>query len=192
MENLGELWTNILDIGYGVRNSNRSGLDSWQPLKTTYGKYYVKGYESGIPILEETKFLSDGRYVIGTDKKDHTDSKFEINGKILDNQVEKYHFLIQHFRIPILGNYKLPILKILQIAYNAGQFKASVEKGEYSTDIVNFYRANNLGSIETYLDKKFIRIVPEKNMTGGHSSDIYFAKYLKYKRKYMELANNTH
>jgi len=188
---LKKLWKETLDYGYNVRRNNLDGLKSWQDVKSKYSNMYIDGYEKGISMKEYFSFIAKDKYIPGSDKEEHTKSKFKIGSDELDNTVESHHFYIQHFRIPELEKYKLSVLKLLQIAYNAGQFKAESEKNNlsYKKDFVEFYKTNKLDKIDTFIDKKYIDMIPKMKVTGGSKNDIYYAKYMKYKGKYLELKN---
>lgn len=56
--------------------------------------------------------------------------------------------MIQHFRIPIMTNYQVPLIKLFQIAYNAGQLKASQQLTEQQGA---FYKHHHLGEMSQYM-----------------------------------------
>lgn len=186
MENktLEDLWTDTLSEGYLVRKNGLDGLKSWQPLKQKYSKMYINKYEDGIPIKEYFSFIAKDKYIVGSDKVDHRDSTFKLGKNELTNEMESHHFYIQHFRIPYLESNKLSVLKLLQIAYNAGQFKAELEKNNsvYGVEFVDFYKNNKLDQISTYIDTHIANEIPIIKLTGGNN---YHAKYIKYKFKYL-------
>lgn len=185
-ETLVDLWADTLLQGYNTRKNGLDGLKSWQPLKQKYEKMYVIGYENGIPVNAYFSFMVKDKYIIGSDKLDHKDSIFKIDKNYLANGIEPHHFYIQHFRIPNLESNKLSVLKLLQIAYNAGQFKAELEKNNsvYATEFVDFYKNNKLDQIDTYIDAGLANIIPMTKLTGGVDNS-YHKKYIKYKLKYL-------
>ena len=87
----------------------------------------------------------------------------KINDIVLTNSKSVDHFIIQHLRIPTMLNYKLPLIKILQLAYNAGHVKSEFEKGTYHKDIAKFYHEHKLSEISTYLPSDVTdKLVSEK------------------------------
>lgn len=135
-----------------------------------------------IKIDDNIKYISKSFYNPGG--KEDEDSTFNYDGITLHNKKEINHFFIQHFRIPKLMNYEVSVLKLLQIAYNAGQFKAEREnKKSYSKKILNFYDKYNLDKISAFA-KNISRCVPIKSKLRGGD---YERKYLKYKAKYIKL-----
>lgn len=182
---LAQLWSETLAEGYRVRSSKLNGLEAWQPLKVAYANLYVKDSDP-IPMATNCKTFGMGRYVISLDEKDHTDAKFKIGEHTLTNKNEPHHFYIQHFRIPFLENYKLSVVKLLQIAYNAGQFKAELEHNPKSYDqvFIDFYRQNKLDKIETFIADKYANAVPTSKLLGG---DNQYANYLTHQEQYVGL-----
>ena len=95
------------------------------------------------------------QYHSETDDAELTDVMFRIRENEIefeiDNTIESQHFLAQHFRLPILCDFTLPIVKLAQIAYNAGQFKAERDNGVYNKEVLDFYDRHQLDSISTYV-----------------------------------------
>jgi hypothetical protein len=188
---LSDLWIDTMAEGYLVRKNGLDGLESWQPLKKKYTGMYIDDYKDGIPVKKKYLSIAKNKYIIGSDKTDHKDSKFKIGDINLDNRIEAHHFYIQHFRIPNLEKNKLSVLKLLQIAYNAGQFKSERKNNPiYCNAFIKFYDKNKLNQIETYIDEDLINEIPTKDITGGSATDdIYYTKYIKYKQKYLSACN---
>lgn len=170
MKTVDKLWNDTQKIGYNIRKNGMDGLKGWQPLKERYSKINIEKFA----VNDDIKNISNKCYKIGTDKKDHSDSKFICNSINMDNTIEKEHFFIQHFRIPSLENNKLSFLKLMQIAYNAGQFEAVSEANGYPFEVVNFYSRNNLERIETFIDKNRINEMVNVPLYGGNK------KYIRY------------
>jgi len=185
-QTLQELWNKTMDYGYEVRKSKKDGLESWQPLKKEYANYFIKGYDEGIPVNEsfiKSQIMKKIKYQIGLDEKEHTDVMVSIGKETVDN-LDKNHFFVQHFRIPVLEKNKLSVVKVLQIAYNAGQYKAEAEKKNYPTAILEFYDENKLNDIKTFIDSNIANMeIMMKENVGGY----YYEKYKKYKTKYLAL-----
>jgi len=141
-----DLWYKIMNEGYEIRKLKCDGYVNWQPIKKRYSliqtEYDV--HKSFKKLMENIIFK------IG-EKQDLDDLKIIVDEFELDNEIEKDHFFVQLFRIPKLENYKLKVVKVLQIAYNIGQFKAELEKKSYDNKIINFFVKNNLDKFETYI-----------------------------------------
>lgn len=187
---LHSLWDEIQNYGYNVRKNNLDGLKDWQEPKAKYSKFYIAGREDGIIMNNNFHNIENKiQYIIGQDTKDHQDVIVKIDNIELDNRIDKYHFFIQHFRIPKLENYKLSVLKLLQIAYNSGQFKADAEANKHDKKVIDFYYDNDLDKITTFIDEKLVGVVPEQIKVGGDYNYNYKRKYYKYKTKYLKLKN---
>jgi hypothetical protein len=144
---LNELWNEVFKFGYNVRRTNKNGFQMWQPVKEKYSRDNKKYTVTNGNIKKfATAFLK-----VDNSDEDNIKYSFEHCEFTLIDETECGHFFIQHFRIPLAEKYELTLVKILQIAYNAGQFKAEREKGIYSMTILNFYDDNKLGQIETFI-----------------------------------------
>lgn len=85
----------------------------------------------------------------------------ELVGKNLPD-----HFFTQLIRIPSLyydapGDMNniseikyIPFVKVIQIAYNIGQYSYEISKGTQDKTIVEFFNKHSLNRIETYVDIK--------------------------------------
>ena len=156
MTTLLSCWDEVKMIGYNTRINNEDGLKNWQPMKEKYKKYILDN-NNDIPIKSIIKKITDKYYKIGDDLDEHTKSHFKIKDETVANEIERNHFFIQHFRIPILSNYKLSVLKFLQIAYNAGQYKAMNELEPYSENVNKFYKKYKLGEANRFVSNKYLR-----------------------------------
>lgn len=143
------LWNHVLNHGYTVRKNGLNGLEEWQPLKNLYSTYEI-GTTKNVPINEKIKGLVQ-KVNYACQDKDHNDVTIEICDIKLTNSKETDHFIIQHLRIPTMLDFTLPLVKILQIAYNAGQVKAEIEKDTYHQKIVKFYEENKLSDLTTFV-----------------------------------------
>lgn len=148
-------WTLVFNIGYNVRLNGEDDLVAWQYLKKHY-----EHYAEVIPVNQTMKEIIAIYYFAHA--SDHVSSKisFEhvanINPEILattilENDVEIYHFIVQHFRLPAMANFELSVQELLQIAYNAGQYRACRELGVYSEEINEFYDKHDLSQMKTFV-----------------------------------------
>jgi hypothetical protein len=201
-----DLWQHVLDIGYITRKTGCDGLQMWQPLKNFYSKYEIKSNnsENEVPVNDTIKKLSEQvKYTAHDQNHDNVDVK--INDTQLKNSKETDHFIIQHIRIPMTTSFKLPLVKLLQIAYNVGQAKAEFEKNTYNEGIKYFYKEHKLSDITTFVSEEVAnsQIAAKNTQYGGESANdqyssrsndntsYYEYKYNKYKSKYHELKYNS-
>lgn len=159
---LESLWKFVITVGYTVRKNGCNGFEMWQPLKNYFSQYEISGFrDSFSPINQKIKQLAERVRYMAHDKN-HQDVEIMIYNTRLNNSKETDHFIVQHFRIPMMSS-SLPLVKILQLAYNIGQASAEFERGTYSEDIINFYKKNYLSDISTFIpsDLKNKSIVPK-------------------------------
>lgn len=148
---LQEVWTSVEKIGYQTRISKSNGLEAWRQIKNDF---------STNPIIGKT--VSKILQTINEQCYHNQDSEHELvtftflnnhqQTITLDNSIDSEHFFIQHFRIPIMLKYQLTYQKFAQIAYNAGQFRASRDMNCYSSDICLFYDKYQLNKYEIYVE----------------------------------------
>jgi hypothetical protein len=150
---INEIWNDFVLFGYKVRSSGENGLEKWVELKKLYSwldtckciptRIDLNGTKIAKIIKEQIKYE--------TYDKTHDNIRVVIKpiNRVLDNTVPNQHFLIQHFRIPIMSNFDVPIIKLFQIAYNIGQMSA--EPSKYTSEEMSYYKLNKLGEFETYI-----------------------------------------
>ena len=136
MDTLELLFNSILETAKEKKkNIDFDGLEFWQPIKTLLLEYdnykSEKGWKRPISTSITEKILNLPEYV--------------INGKGEKITLEKEHFLIQQVRIPITE--ELSIRKVLQVAYNIGQYR-----GMKSSELDDLL----LGDIQIKADLKII------------------------------------
>lgn len=146
--NIKELWFITLSYGYFVRKYNKSGLEQWQAVKQYLSDAVFRDSPQGLSINPKIKTIICNHYKLNQDKIDHNDVEFVIDNVTMKNSIELHHFFIQHFRIPAL-NENLSVLKFAQIAYNAGQFLASIE--QYDDQVKAFYELHRLHDVHTFV-----------------------------------------
>lgn len=144
---LKEYWYEVYHYGYRVRSDEpQRGLEKWQFYKNTYSVIPDK-----IKTSSNYKKLFDSTGYAPAGLEDN-DATIQVSDKVYNNNVEKYHFLVQLFRIPKLAGFNLPFVKTLQLAYNAGQLQATIDKHDYSDDLVEFVKHNRLIEVTTYFE----------------------------------------
>jgi hypothetical protein len=170
---LKDYWYEVYQYGYHTRTYEpQRGLEKWQFYKNTY---------SSIPDKFETStsykklFDSVGYTPAGSDDNDST---IQINNQVYNNNIEKFHFLVQLFRIPKLAGFNLPFIKALQLAYNAGQLQATIDKGEYEEELVEFVKNNRLIEVPTYFDDPDKKVNSKVGSCDCDANSIGFAHVL--------------
>ena len=144
-----QVWDDCLDHGYFVRSTKADGLASWQSYKQKYSQSEFSG--KAVQLKQNfIEFALSLKYE-ATDKDQLSDAIFQIDGVSVNNAIDTEHFLVQHFRIPLLCNFELPIVKWGQLAYNVGQFLACLElQNVYDSKIIEFYKEHDLGNMDTF------------------------------------------
>ena len=121
--------------------------------------FFPCDYRDGIALNSEFITLAKSLPYSYTDELKHSDAILTIGDTILNNQTAEHHFLIQHFRIPRVNQYKLSVLKIMQVAYDVGQLKVVFEnESVYDDSVKKFYSDNKLDQIHTYIPEKNRRL----------------------------------
>ncbi len=145
--NVLDFWNLAYNTGITVRTSKGDGLALWKPLKSFFNNCYLQNYNK-IPVKDNIKKLAEDIDFTYT-KNDMDDAIVKIDGKEYKNKVELYHFFVQHFRIPLFEKEKLSMTKLMQIAYNAGQFKSARDQGDYKEDekMLDFYESIQYNNI---------------------------------------------
>lgn len=148
-----KLFNEVINFGYKTRISGEDGLKTWISIKEKYGSYEIINSNGLVQLRREfIELMKIVNYQVGENDKDHEDVTININGYECKNKNIPHHFLVQHFRIPVMGNYKLPVIKIFQIAYNIGQLRAVFEKENvYDEKIIEFYNKNGFDKFSTFL-----------------------------------------
>ena len=195
MSTLQDLFSAVENFGFKVRSTGAKGDIAWEKLK---------------PFLPEGEKICDGEWKIKRDTVnnipmgclreiyDYVHDVLQMKGGDEDistagkkpEKWEHQHFFLQLIRIPL--KYPLDLRRLCQIAYNLGQLRAVYKDEIYTEEVKAYYEKNKLQKIESYVDlsncveKNFSDIITkigEVDMKGGNFN--YYAKYLKYKNKYL-------
>jgi hypothetical protein len=204
-----DLFKIVKDYGFLVRKNRLNGLRSWNEIKSLVqnGEDSRCNWNFSKEQLEEMYFhVHDSLNMRG----EEMDSGYKEEDENHEDW-EKMHFFLQLVRIPKNNDCKL--LRVCQIGYNLGQLSA--EKGDtiYTSEVEEYYNANRLEELGTYIDVEcFNNVYGEEigriilNMgiiisnvrslieqRGGNKK--YYEKYIKYKNKYLrfkkEIGNST-
>ena len=141
MDLIKELWNGITEYGYRTRQGKLDGLERWNNIKKTIPNIKIEWTNKSKKIFDDLK-------TFGVDSSENAEE-----AGLEKNEWDRNHFLIQHGRI-IKNNPEGNLIRLFQIAYNAGQFRAENEKTQYSPDIRDYYVRNELNKLETYLDNE--------------------------------------
>lgn len=163
---LRELWQIVYNYGVEVRSRfPKEGQKAWELCKDKLSKLWLD-----IDVNDKLQDLFQDKYVVGPDTKDHTQSELVIGDKKLRNEIENHHFCVQLARVWKLefqkfNNRKLSVLKLMQLAYNAGQLSVVMSKDTshqiYPKEFVEFYEINKLDQIETYISLECANLIPQ-------------------------------
>jgi len=146
-----QCWTLTKETGCIVRNIGLDGKASWGVFKNE-----LEQINRPSMLTSSIQAMLPKHYKVEDNDLDHNNCIFTIGTLTMkhfdknDEMKEQHHFLIQHFRlIAMCTDNIIPFNRLMQLAYNAGQFEADRKK--YDPQIVAFYDANKLGDIETYV-----------------------------------------
>ena len=188
-----ELFNLIKNYGYIVRTNNLDGLASWNEMKTLLVSIRCEGLIWNINVKN-----LDEKSITGIENAyNYVHNTLGMKGEDTDPKGpnwEKFHFYLQLVRIPY-NNPDCNLVRLAQVAYNLGQLSAVYDDAVYSPDVKTFYSMNNLDKTSAYTKssctimttdiEKIRRLIDSKIIGSG-----YLQKYLKYKKKYLQLKNN--
>jgi len=164
MDKLKILWDAIIKYGYEIRSSNKNGLVGWLAVKEKLTPFDFK-----LEWTESSKVFAEKLIGLGVNNSD----SFETSGLATKELWDRDHFLIQHGRI-IRNNPEATLVRLLQIAYNVGQFNAENEKTKYSDQLLTYYHINQLNKLTTFI-KPIVSINQEVLTKIGTALDIRFS-----------------
>lgn len=195
MEKIEDLFEKIIRWGYDTRSKKFDGLKRWNVMKDILSESKVKG--SWNPKVKE--FFVEMRSTL---KIQECKDEFKGSNEDIQREWEKHHFYLQHARIPTLNFSEPTLVRLMQIAYNAGQLRAEWNNDFYNKEKRDFYESNHLDNIHTYMDDESLAILnnsiseqiidninrklsDEDSVMNGGGDSAYVYKYLKYKQKYL-------
>jgi mannose-6-phosphate isomerase-like protein (cupin superfamily) len=171
---LGLLFENIKVYGRYVRTNGLDGLEYWNRVKLFLSRPEQKeglnelnkiiGNKWTIEVkLNSTSQSSNIEEIYqfvhgdGEDKLQIYGEEGDDKSKSLEQNIwEQNHFFLQLIRIPKTN--ELNLIKLLQVAYNLGQLSVCLEKGNFSSKAIDYFKSNNLDKLESY-----IKLSPEQN-----------------------------
>ena len=132
-EQIKKLFDDIKKYGHYTREKKLDGFKQWIKLKSilseikTEGKWNPKVRDFFVEMRADLKLQECENELKGSDTEKH-------------ETWEKHHFYLQHARIPTL-NYSTPtLIRLMQIAYNAGQLKAAYNDEIYTSELKQYYK----------------------------------------------------
>jgi len=133
-----KLWENTINYGYNTRKNKKDGLERWN--------YYKKLIpDCKIVWKDTTKNIYKNLQDLGVNADDN-----ETLSGMTHEKWERHHYLIQHGRI-IHNNPSGSLVRLLQIAYNIGQFRVELEKEIYPIEQLQYYILHELNKVTTYI-----------------------------------------
>ena len=132
---LNELWNIIINYGYETRVKAKDGLERWNVIKKLFPEFALTWKDSSKKIYQDLLDLG----------------VIEEETRLSHEEWERHHYLLQHGRI-IKYNPEGSLVRLMQIAYNVGQFKAEQEKKNYPVKQLTYYKKNNLDNLTTYIE----------------------------------------
>ena len=195
MENIETLFRQAFEAGRTVQKKEHTGevVDGravWGELEKKIGDLKDKNltdesdknlkYNSSLnDIYEEMDVIID-KY--GMDK-----SEFDPKSN---------HFFCQLKNlVKAKSNFNIQLNRVMQLGFNAGQLSIFIKKGTLPEDrrdeIATVVEKYNMSDLNTYVSSENQEIINSKYLSGKleGGGDIYYAKYLKYKNKYLKLSN---
>jgi hypothetical protein len=208
MNKFQELFDLAIKYGYESKSRNINGQESWN---------YIKNKLDSTKICEWsiTRIFPDGEIVYDINliySKIHNELKMygedgdEVAHKLTHENWERAHYVLQTARLPKKSD--CSIQKILQIAFNIGQYQAANKTKAYNKNVNKFIELNKLDKVKSYVNlnectpsyeildgyveliKDKIEYLPKAQKGGTKElANEYYEKYLKYKLKYIGLRN---
>jgi hypothetical protein len=133
---LNNLWDVLINYGYETRIKNKDGLDRWNFVKKLFPDFKIEWTNFSKTIYQDLLDLG----VI----------EDEAGSGLSHEDWERHHYLLQHGRI-IHNNPEGSLVRLMQIAYNIGQFRAEQEKKVYPVKQLTYYRSHKLEKLNTYI-----------------------------------------
>jgi len=147
-------WQNMIDFGFNTRKdfienptTAKGGLLAWTEVKEKYGKSIIREWsEFSLTLFD---YFQSSLSIIAEE------SEVPIVDKNERHQIwEQHHFYFQHGRLPHLETAGVSALKLMQIAFNAGQLKYEISRTDvnvYTDKQLQYYNASSLDKMETYI-----------------------------------------
>jgi hypothetical protein len=203
MNKLIDLYEKVKQYGKLTKTYKMDGLKQWRKIKPLIQVSTVKAQWNN----EVKDIYIDMRMKLKLEEC--IDEINEDDDKLRHDIWEKHHFYLQHGRIPMLNFNNGRLVRLLQIAYNAGQLSAIFNDPFYTDQMKEYYREMKLDKIDTYMPNESLKLLNESlneemynNLTSILDNEIkkmnnvsninggFYVKYKKYKTKYINKINN--
>jgi hypothetical protein len=164
------LWKDFINYGYRTRINKLDGLKRWNEIKVLIPDIKLKWTDKSKKFYDKLVAIRVNNSESSEDAKmDHT-------------EWERHHYLLQHGRI-IKNNHEGSLLRLLQIAYNCGQFKAESEKKSYPKEQIELYIKEKMNELSTFIKDVEINIdnkelLSKLKIGGKKNIDSYLKDYL--------------
>lgn len=199
MTELVNVFKQVIRYGKLVREKHLDGLKAWNDIKPLFVQQigctnWNISRKHGENVVTDIQLIYD--YV-----HDDLDMKGDENDDNSNHELwEKKHFFLQLIRI-VKNNPEFSFVRLAQIAYNIGQLSVYIDTDPlFEGHLKEYFYLNELDQITSYVDLSTCEILTEEleqieeqlneklsqlgSMEGGNN---YYAKYIKYKNKYLEL-----
>jgi len=196
-----QLFNSVIEYGKITKsNKNTStstdGLTNWNNIKKYMNDSKLCNWTINI-VFNDGKKSSDIQQIY-----DYVHDNLHMKGDDLDPKSnmeswEPAHFILQLIRIP--KNNQCSIQRLLQVAFNIGQYYAVLDNPIYNSiytpDVIQYFTDNKLSDINSYinLDQCITSIDSSllQKIIDGVNSELdqlqFKSKYLKYKSKYLAI-----
>ena len=151
---LQQVFDEVKKYGYNTRVYNPDkGLENWNTIKIILAESTELGKWNS-QVKDMYNFMKEDLGIF-EQECDIPSPLFDLSSEKRHSIWEHHHFYLQHVRIPTLNFESPQLVRLIQIAYNAGQLDASWHNSEIYTDKIKaYYVAENLNNMETYMDKE--------------------------------------
>ena len=149
---LERLFSRVIEYGKYVRQTGIDGLAAWKNIKNDFSldiklEDWVQERKM-YPTLEVISGLENIFNYVHDELKMYGDDDDEQKYSISKHEWQVNHFLLQLARIP--KNSKIDLVRLMQVAYNIGQYYSSHE--EYSNLCATYFELNLLSLVHSYVD----------------------------------------
>ena len=174
MENIETLFRQVFEAGRTVQKKEHKG-------EVVDGRAVWGELEKKIGDLKDKNLT------------DESDKNLKYNSS-LNDIYEEMDVIIDKYGMD-KSEFNIQLNRVMQLGFNAGQLSIFIKKGTLPEDrrdeIATVVEKYNMSDLNTYVSSENQEIINSKYLSGKleGGGDIYYAKYLKYKNKYLKLSN---
>jgi hypothetical protein len=168
-----QLWDSFVKYGYEVRHGKKKGYDAWSVVKTPLASI-DNDCKFSIWNNKSVTYYDLLKNKLGLNGDTIVDANGNETNDVADHLIwEPHHFMLQHGRI--VKNNKPSLLRLLQIAYNAGQLRAERQSNgdkAFANEQISFYNdsTNGMTYIRSYISELDQQKLEEINNNESLSS----------------------